>query len=70
MLLTGYNADTTLAERRADPEDADGIPDRAIDWYDIGGLKIGSQIGRLTPREAMDPNGHRHLPDSAAALGC
>ena len=30
-----------LVERQAGPDDADGIPDRAIDWYDIGGLEFG-----------------------------
>ena len=30
-----------LVERRADPDDADGIPDRAIDWYDISGVDLG-----------------------------
>ena len=27
-----------LVERQAGPDDADGIADRALDWYDIGGL--------------------------------
>lgn len=30
-----------LVERRAGPDDADGIPDRAIDWYDISGVDLG-----------------------------
>lgn len=27
-----------LVERGIGPEDADGVPDRAIDWYDISGF--------------------------------
>ena len=30
-----------LVNRPAGPDDADGYPDRAIDWYEIGALKIG-----------------------------
>lgn len=25
-----------VVERQLSPDDADGIPDRAVDWYDIG----------------------------------
>ena len=27
-----------LVERQVGADDADGIPDRALDWYDIGDL--------------------------------
>lgn len=27
-----------LVDRQVGPDDADGIPDRALDWYDIGNL--------------------------------
>ena len=27
-----------LVERQAGPDDADGVPDRGIDWYDLGGF--------------------------------
>ena len=30
-----------LVERQAGPDDADGVPDRALDWYDIGELPFG-----------------------------
>ena len=30
-----------LVDRQVGPDDADGIPDRALDWYDIGGLPLG-----------------------------
>lgn len=30
-----------LVERQAGPDDADGVPDRAIDWYDISGVDLG-----------------------------
>ena len=30
-----------LVNRPVEPNDPDGYPDRAIDWYDIGGLEIG-----------------------------
>ena len=30
-----------LAERRVGPDDTDGIPDRALDWYDVGDLPFG-----------------------------
>ena len=30
-----------LVERQVGPDDADGIPDRALDWYDIGDLPFG-----------------------------
>ena len=30
-----------LAERRVGPDDTDGIPDRALDWYDIGDRPFG-----------------------------
>ena len=30
-----------LVERQVGPDDADGIPDRALDWYDIGELGLG-----------------------------
>ena len=30
-----------LAERQVGADDADGVPDRALDWYDIGGLRLG-----------------------------
>ena len=30
-----------LVERQVGPDDADGIPDRALDWYDIGDLGLG-----------------------------
>ncbi|MYD15385.1 MAG: hypothetical protein F4X00_17505 [Gemmatimonadetes bacterium] len=30
-----------LVERQVDAGDADGIPDRALDWYDIGDLPFG-----------------------------
>ena len=30
-----------LVERSLGPEDADGVPDRALDWYDIGDLPVG-----------------------------
>lgn len=30
-----------LVERRAGADDADGVPDRALDWYDIGELPFG-----------------------------
>ena len=29
-----------LVDRPAGPEDADGYPDRGVDWYDIGGLEL------------------------------
>ena len=30
-----------LVERQVGPDDADGIPDRALDWYEIGDLGFG-----------------------------
>ena len=30
-----------LVERQVGPDDADWIPDRALDWYDIGDLGLG-----------------------------
>ncbi|MYA63250.1 MAG: hypothetical protein F4139_08095 [Gemmatimonadetes bacterium] len=30
-----------LVERQAGPDDADGVPDRELDWYDIGELPFG-----------------------------
>ncbi len=30
-----------LVERQVGPDDADGVPDRALDWYDIGELPFG-----------------------------
>ena len=30
-----------LVDRQVGPDDADGIPDRALDWYDIGDLGLG-----------------------------
>ncbi len=30
-----------LVERQVGPDDGDGIPDRALDWYDIGDLPFG-----------------------------
>ena len=30
-----------LVERQVGADDADGIPDRALDWYHIGGLRLG-----------------------------
>ena len=30
-----------LVNRPVGPDDADGFPDRAVDWYDIGGLEFG-----------------------------
>ena len=30
-----------LVERQVGPDDADGIPDRELDWYDIGDLGLG-----------------------------
>ena len=30
-----------LAERQVGPDDADGIPDRALDWYDLGDFGLG-----------------------------
>lgn len=30
-----------LVDRQVGPDDADGIPDRALDWYDIGNLPFG-----------------------------
>lgn len=30
-----------LAERQVGPDDADGIPDRALDWYDLGDSGLG-----------------------------
>ena len=30
-----------LVERQVGPDDGDGIPDRALDWYDIGELPFG-----------------------------
>ena len=32
-----------LVERQVDADDADGIPDRALDWYDIGDLPFGGR---------------------------
>lgn len=31
-----------LVERPVGPRDADGFPDRGVDWYDIGGLSFGT----------------------------
>ena len=30
-----------LVDRQLDPDDADGIPDRALDWYDVSELGLG-----------------------------
>ena len=30
-----------LVERQVGPDDADGVPDRALDWYEIGDLGLG-----------------------------
>ena len=30
-----------LVERQVGPDDADGIPDRALDWYEVGDLGLG-----------------------------
>ena len=30
-----------LVNRPVGPDDPDGYPDRAVDWYDIGGLEFG-----------------------------
>lgn len=30
-----------LVDRPVGPSDADGYPDRGIDWYEIGGLSLG-----------------------------
>ena len=30
-----------LVERQVGPDDTDGIPDRALDWYEIGDLRFG-----------------------------
>ena len=30
-----------LVDRQLGPDDADGIPDRALDWYDVGDLVLG-----------------------------
>ena len=30
-----------LVDRQVGPDDADGIPDRALDWYDVGDLRLG-----------------------------
>ena len=30
-----------LVDRQVGPDDSDGIPDRALDWYDIGELPLG-----------------------------
>lgn len=38
--LTGSTL-VVLVDRRVGPEDAGGIPDRALDWYDIGDLPFG-----------------------------
>ena len=27
-----------LVERQLGPEDADGVPDRAVDWYEVAGV--------------------------------
>ena len=32
-----------LVERPLGPEDVDGVPDRAVDWYDIGDLPFGGR---------------------------
>ena len=52
-----------LVERQAGPDDADGIADRALDWYDIGGLhpqatvapdhEVGSRRARATGRPSL-----------------
>lgn len=33
-----------LVDRPIGPDDTDGFPDRAIDWYDIGGLNFGTSF--------------------------
>lgn len=38
--LTGSTL-VVLVDRRVGPDDTDGIPDRALDWYDIGDLPFG-----------------------------
>ena len=30
-----------LVDRQVGPDDADGVPDRALDWYDVGDLRLG-----------------------------
>lgn len=30
-----------LVDRQVGPDDADGVPDRALDWYDIGDSRLG-----------------------------
>ena len=30
-----------LVERQVGPDDADGVPDRALDWYDVGDFRSG-----------------------------
>lgn len=34
-----------LVDRPVGPRDSDGYPDRGVDWYDIGGLRFGSDPG-------------------------
>lgn len=44
-----------LVDRPVGPRDSDGYPDRGIDWYDIGGLRFGSNpapAGGATARSA------------------
>ena len=38
-----------LVDRPVGPGDADGYPDRGIDWYDIGGLSFGSSPADPVP---------------------
>lgn len=33
----------TLVERALDEHDGDGIPDRGIDWYDVGDVQLGKE---------------------------
>ena len=30
-----------LVDRQVGPDDPDGVPDRALDWYDVGDLRLG-----------------------------
>ena len=34
-----------LVERQVGADDADGVPDRALDWYEIGDLRLGRPTG-------------------------
>ncbi|MDE0073943.1 MAG: hypothetical protein OXR82_10100 [Gammaproteobacteria bacterium] len=43
-----------LVDRPVGPGDADGYPDRGIDWYDIGGLSFGPPPGNPAPAAAVE----------------